>query len=146
MLCNYNPERRKHISLHFVVFFLEGSYPIGNISSLTLLLFFASLLKETLEKYLCDRYPIEGKKIPDSLVFLYWRKLYDMLYDRSHIGKHSGLNSLWWVAQLLSDKIKNMHCVSFLKEIMCKSFVFCFASSFWQSRKFCEMICVIIIR
>merc|ERR1712146_573764 len=73
MLCNYYIERR---SRYIRRFFIEGildcdRYPIGNISSLTLLLFFASLLKENLEKYFCDRYPIEGKKIPDSLVFLY---------------------------------------------------------------------------
>ena len=51
-LCNYYPER-ENTSHYIRCFFFEGilncdPHPIGNMSSLTLLLFFASLLKETL--------------------------------------------------------------------------------------------------
>ena len=70
-ICDMFMPKEENTSRYIRRFIIEGSYLIGNISSLTLLLFFASLLKETLEKYFCDRYRIEGKKIPDSLVFLY---------------------------------------------------------------------------
>ena len=66
MLCNYYIERTKHISLHSL--FLYGR----NLSVLLWSLF--------------DR-----KHTCHYCVPFYWRKLYDMLYDRSHIGKHSWL-------------------------------------------------------
>ena len=67
MLCNYYIERTKHISLHLL--FLYGR-------NLSVLLWSLSDRR----KHTCH-----------YCVPFYWRKLYDMLYNRSHIGKHSWL-------------------------------------------------------
>ena len=67
MLCNYYIERTKHISLHSL--FLYGR-------NLSVLLWSLSDRR----KHTCH-----------YCVPFYWRKLYDMLYNRSHIGKHSWL-------------------------------------------------------